>query len=140
MLLNFGGGVYVFQNEFFVQTCCFLTFWDPKGGSLKQVVTMRSAASPSERGSNVRAMLHADGTGSVSLAERYQAFNNETGAAEVRQIDECLLFSKIGCFSSFHHFFLGTSRFLTSTLKDFSGWVGLVVGYMSQNHPKFSEE
>ena len=32
-------------------------------------------------------------------------------------------------------FFLGTSRFLTSTLKDFSGWVGLVVGsvYVSKS-------
>lgn len=43
-------------------------------------------------------------------------------------------------FSSFHHFFLGTSRFLTSTLKDFSGWVGLVVGsvYVSKSSQDFS--
>ena len=124
----------IFFYEFFVQTCCFGMFWDPKGGSLKQVVTMRSAASPSERGSNVRAMLHADGTGSVSLAERYQAFNNETGAAEVRQIDEFCCFQKSVVFQ-LSPFFLGTSRFLTSTLKDFSGWVGLVVGsvYVSKS-------
>ena len=133
-----------FKMSLLFKHAVFLTFWDPKGGSLKQVVTMRSAASPSERGSNVRAMLHADGTGSVSLAERYQAFNNETGAAEVRQIDECFGFQKSVVFQ-LSPFFLGTSRFLTSTLKDFSGWVGLVVGSVyvskaSQNCPKNRKE
>lgn len=83
---------------------------------------MRSAVSPSERGSKVRAMLHADGTGSVSVAERYQSFNNETGAAEVRQIDEWFCFQKSVVFQ-LSPFFLGTWRFLTSTLKDFSGWL-----------------
>ena len=140
MLLNF---VFfsIFFYEFFVQTCCFLTFWDPKGGSLKQVVTMRSAASPSERGSNVRAMLHADGTGSVSLAERYQAFNNETGAAEVRQIDECFGFQKSVVFQlspffsrNFEIFDFYPERFFR--VGWFSSWVGICLKII----PRFFEE
>ena len=80
---------------------------------------MRSAVSPSERGSKVRAVLHADGTGSVSVAERYQAFNNETGAAEVRQIDECRCFQESVRFG-FRLFFeiQRNSRFLTLRISD----------------------
>ena len=101
---RWGWSVFPFHGGFSFRCFLFRSFPNVsqnKHLSLKQVVTMRSAASPSERGSNVRAMLHADGTGSVSLAERYQAFNNETGAAEVRQIDEFCCFQKSVVFPAF---------------------------------------